>query len=63
MVTLSKQGVLEIVREMPEGVDADELHYRLYLLQRIREGEDAYTAGEVVSQEEVARQTESWLKG
>jgi predicted transcriptional regulator len=61
MVTWRKQDVLDIVGEMPEEVDVDELHYRLYLLQRIREGDAAYGAGDIVPQEEVERQSESWL--
>jgi hypothetical protein len=62
MITLRKQDVIDIVQAMPEDVDVDELHYRLYLLQRIREGESAYETGDVIPQEEVERQTESWLK-
>lgn len=62
MITLRKQDVLDIVQAMPEEVDVDELHYRLYLFQKIREGEAAYEAGDVIPQEEVERQTESWLK-
>jgi hypothetical protein len=62
MVTLRKQDVLDIVRAMPDDVDVDELHYRLYLFQKIQEGEAAYEAGDVVLQEDVERQTESWLK-
>jgi predicted transcriptional regulator len=62
MVTMRKQDVLDIVREMPDEVDVDELHYRLYLFQKVREGEAAFEAGESIPQKEVERQTESWLK-
>ena len=59
---MEKDAILELLRDMPEDVDADELMYRLYLRQKLEASEAAVEAGETLSQEEVVQQNEEWLK-
>jgi predicted transcriptional regulator len=57
-----KRDVLAILQAMADEIDLEELHYRLYVLQKIREGDAAYAAGNVISQEELERESDQWLR-
>jgi len=59
---MKKDAILELLRDMPEDVDADELMYRLYLRQKLEASEGALEAGKVFSHEEVVQRSEEWLK-
>ena len=59
---VKKDDVLALLRRMPDEIDMEDLQYRLYVLQKIKEGEAAFQAGDVVSQEELEQQSEEWLK-
>ncbi|HEX7343942.1 MAG TPA: hypothetical protein VF398_06740 [bacterium] len=59
---MKKNEVLELLREMPDDIDADDLIYRLYLKQKLEVGEAAAEAGDLMSHEEVVRRSNEWLK-
>ena len=59
---MKKNAILELLRDMPEDIDADELIYRVYLRQKLEASEEAVEAGQVFSHEEVVRRSEEWLK-
>lgn len=59
---VKKSDILELLRDMPEEIDADELIYRVYLRQKVEAAEAAVEAGQVLSHEEVVRRSEEWLK-
>ena len=59
---MKKNAILELLRDMPEDIDADELMYRLYLRQKLEASESALEAGKVLSHEEVVQRSEEWLK-
>jgi predicted transcriptional regulator len=59
---VKKQHVLDLVRDMPEEFDSEELVYRLYVLHKIEEGEEAIRAGRVISQAEAKRRISEWLQ-
>ena len=59
---MKKHDILELLRDMPEDIDADELIYRVYLRQKLEASEAAVEAGKVLSHEEVVRRSEEWLK-
>ena len=61
-MTITKQQVLEIVKELPEGVDIDEIMYRLYLRQKLEAAEKDVREGRIVSHEEVVKETATWVK-
>jgi hypothetical protein len=58
---MKKNDILELLRDMPEEIDADELMYRLYLRQKLEASEAAVEDGNVLSHEEVVRRSEEWL--
>ena len=59
---MKKDDVIELLREMPEDIDADELIYRLYLKQKLETAEAAAEAGDIIPHDEVVRQSDTWLK-
>ena len=59
---MKKNDVLELLREMPDEIDADELMYRLYLKQKLESAEAAAAAGDIMPHDEVVRQSDAWLK-
>ena len=56
----AKQEALQIIAEMPDDADMNEIMYRLYVLDKVRKGQDAATKGEIVTSDELEREIESW---
>jgi hypothetical protein len=61
-MTIRKDEVLEMLRQMPDEVDVEELIYRLYLLEKLAAAEADIAAGRTLSAEEVKAQTASWRR-
>jgi predicted transcriptional regulator len=61
-MTIRKDEVIEILRQMPDEVDVEELIYRLYLLEKLAAAEADIAAGRTLSAEEVKAQTASWRR-
>jgi hypothetical protein len=59
-MTISKDEVLELVRQLPDEVDVEELIYRLYLREKLAAAEADITAGRTLSAEEVREHTRQW---
>ncbi len=56
----AKQEALETIGKLPEDTDMDEIMYRLYVLDKIREGQDAVEQGHTLTSEELKREIDSW---
>lgn len=56
----AKQDALETIGKLPDDADMDEIMYRLYVLDKIRKGQDAVKQGRTTSSEDVRREIESW---
>jgi len=52
-----------LIRALPEDASYDELQYRLYVAQRIRQGLDAAAAGEVLPHDVVKARLAAWRRG
>jgi len=59
---MKKQDVLDLMHDMPDEVDVEELMYRLYLRAKLEKAEAALEAGDVLTEEEVERLSEEWLR-
>ena len=58
---VSKSDLEQLVRELPDETDIEEVMYRIYLLQKINEGETAFEEGQTVSHEDaVNRLSKKW---
>jgi len=56
----AKQEALETIGKLPDDADMDEIMYRLYVLDKIRKGQEAADHGRATNSEEVKREIESW---
>ncbi len=56
----AKQEALNTINQLPEDADMDEIMYRLYLLDKIRKGQDAVEQGQTVTSEKLKREIDSW---
>lgn len=56
----AKQDALETIGKLPDDTDMDEIMYRLYVLDKIRKGQEAAKQSRTTSSEEIKREIESW---
>ncbi|MFZ3065622.1 MAG: hypothetical protein WA277_10120 [Nitrospirota bacterium] len=61
-MTIAKQEVIELIKELPDEVDVDEIIYRLYLRQKLEGAEKDVREGRLVSHDEVIKETSKWFK-
>lgn len=56
----AKQDALEIIGKVPDDADMDEIMYQLYVLDKIRKGQEAVQEGRTTSSEDLKREIDSW---
>lgn len=56
----AKQDALETIGKLPDDTDMDEIMCRLYVLDKIRKGQEAAKQSRTTSSEEIKREIESW---
>ena len=56
----TKQEALETISKLPDDADMDEIMYRLYVLDKIRKGQEAIEQGHTVSSETLKREIDTW---
>ena len=56
----AKQDALNTINQLPENADMEEIMYRLYVLDRVRKGQEAVEQGETLTSEELKRDIDSW---
>ncbi len=56
----AKQEALNTINQLPENTDMDEIMYRLYVLDKIRKGQEAVEQGKTITGEELKREIDSW---
>ena len=56
----AKQEALDTIGKLPDDTDMDEIMYRLYVLDKIRKGQEAVEQGRTVSNEELKRDIDTW---
>ncbi|MGB7531647.1 MAG: hypothetical protein WA977_01530 [Halobacteriota archaeon] len=52
-MSIAKQQVINLIKELPEKIDIDVLMYRLYLRQKLEAAEEDVREGRLISHEEV----------
>lgn len=55
-----KQEALDAIARLPDDTDMDEIMYRLYVLDKIRKGQEAAGQGHTTSHEDLKREVETW---
>ena len=56
----AKQEALKTIDQLPDDADIDEIMYRLYVLDKIRKGQEAAEQGKTVTSEQLKREIEVW---
>jgi predicted transcriptional regulator len=56
----AKQEALEIIGKLPDDADMDEIMYRLYVLDKIRKGQEAADRGKTITSEALKREIDTW---
>jgi hypothetical protein len=60
IMSMHKEEVLELVRQLPDEVDVEEVIYCLYLREKLAAAEADIAAGRTLSSEEVREQVRTW---
>jgi len=61
-MTIAKQQVLDLLKDLPEQVDIDEVIYRLYLRQKLELAEQDVHDGHLISHADIVKETSQWYK-
>ena len=56
----AKQEALESIHKLPEDADMDEIMYQLYVIDKVRKGQEAVNRGQVTTNAELKREIEVW---
>lgn len=56
-----KHDVEAMLKSMPENSTIDDIHYQLYVLDKVRRGRDDIANGRVLSSEEAKDRLDKWL--
>ncbi|MEE9396230.1 MAG: hypothetical protein V3V31_04380 [Methylococcales bacterium] len=56
----AKQEALNSISQLPEDTDMEEIMYRLYVLDKIRKGQEAIEQGRTLTSEELRREIDAW---
>jgi predicted transcriptional regulator len=56
-----KSAVLKLLEQLPEETTLEEIQYHLYVLQKIRAGQNVIDTGHVIPHEDVMRELAGWL--
>lgn len=56
-----KAAVLKLLEQLPDEATLEDIQYHLYVLQKIRAGQEAIETGRVIPHEDVMRELAGWL--
>ncbi len=57
-MTAAKQDALESIRRLADDVDMDAIMYQLYVIDKVRKGQEAVNKGQLTTSEELLREIE-----
>ncbi len=55
-----KQEAIKAISALPENVDLEEIMYKLYVIDKVKKGENAIKEGKTITSEELKKEIESW---
>lgn len=56
----AKQDALNTINQLPDSADMEEIMYRLYVLDKVRKGQEDVEQGRVIDAEALKREIEQW---
>lgn len=58
---IEKQALRDFVEELPDSIDLEEVHHRLYLREKLEAAEEEARQGQLLSHEEVVAESRKWF--
>ena len=59
METLKKEAI-DAISKLPESADADDIMYRIYVIDKIKKGQEAVKEGKIITVESLKEEMKSW---
>jgi predicted transcriptional regulator len=56
----AKQDALNTINQLPDTADMEEIMYRLYVLDKVRKGQEDVEQGRLIPAEDLKREIEQW---
>ena len=56
----AKQDALNTINQLPDNTDMEEIMYRLYVLDKVRKGQEAIDRGDTLTSEALQQDIDSW---
>lgn len=56
----AKQDALKTINQLPDNADMEEIMYRLYVLDKVRKGQEAVERDDTLTNDELKQDIESW---
>lgn len=56
----AEQNALNTINQLPDNADMEEIMYRLYVLDKVRKGQEAIERGDTLTSDELKREIDSW---
>ena len=56
----AKQDALNVITRLPDDTDMEEIMYRLYVLDKVRKGQEAVERGRTLASEELKGEIDTW---
>ena len=56
----AKQDALNVITRLPDDTDMEEIMYRLYVLDKVRKGQEAVERGRTLTSEELQGEIDTW---
>jgi predicted transcriptional regulator len=57
-----KEEVIKLIKALPENSTLEDIHYHLYVREKVEHGLKDIEEGHIVSQEDAEKRVEGWLK-
>ena len=55
-----KQEALNIISKLPDTVAIDDIMYQLYVLSKVKNGQEEIKKGNFITQEDLRKEIETW---
>lgn len=55
-----KKEAINAISKLPDTADIDEIMYRLYIIDKIKKGQEAVKEGKIVSLDSLKEEMKSW---
>ncbi len=56
----AKQGVLDLIEQLPNEVSMDEIIYQVYVFGKVKNGQKAVNQGATLTSDELKDEIDSW---